>query len=862
MVRLVFDDDASAGKLAVYDRPVGGAIVFDATTPFDIPSNALLSDTLHLWMQPLGAGDVKVKATYQDYTYSERRSEDAIHITNIGNVPRQPVKIELDKGDPKVFNTLEFKITLASGEEGLRVDSLSPSEMFNVYDTSRGTIDVAVVVSRTALSTDEVLATINAYYDGTAPDVTASKFVVPAFYARYAKDEAVKEVGDSTRWRARIGLVAEGRYFFYACAKVKPQGKDERRFPDKNFPGDPDPQKWTYENMSLGKYPNGSAGLDVKANDANVVGPISGASGKYFVRRTADGGTRPFFGLGYTRPWNLKNSDTPMEAQRWSSAYIDFNTQMTNLQNVGGNLFSWWLVSWDSNPVHGTDPVEEDDGQIQKYNEFWQTSDGDYERKDLNSEDSGLDVSKPYQYYDQGRSRKVDALFEAAESHNIAIMLTLWPHPELRTTGTGWDGGSTFARYGASFSERVGRWLKAGESADIGGVTVKPNGYFSGWAALGPSKVTDGQNPDVRNYLRYVVARWGCRRGMGLYELVSELGGTWLAKTPKTEEVWRNTVRAGINCVSPYKQPLSSSRHTTDEAPIVGEYASSHGYCLLTDGTHASSMMNDDHRGKVPWETGWLIMDNDAYRDGLLKKHSAYYVRADLGAIPVFCGEVGACQRKPGLSGDAPMALTSKTADAEEAKTDASVEWRFRKAISTFHYSVWTALLSKAAAAPLAWCDGKEFGEMAARGGNVRFAADHYALNYAAELAACHKVVNDLGLEAILPTMTASPIKSDVGAVHVFVMKNNTHALVWVYLKAHATTQAKINLSNYGVTWGTGKVVWINPWTGAQFKTEQGQNLNDLDTRLGDVKFQRAGAGDGSGNGPHEKEDVLLWVTK
>jgi hypothetical protein len=768
-------------------------------------------------------------------------------------VLRTPILLELNRGSPDAFETLEFQIWLTGGEGGFPLGELKPAEMFNVYDTARGTIDVAVVVSREpVLETRRVKQLIDNYYAGNAPSCVEASFVVPAFYMREGKNDPIQEsLAGSGRWWARVGLVNQGTYFFYACAKVKPQASDERHFPNPDFATGqaPEKEKWTYENYKLARYPHGDNGLSVGPPAATTKGPIMpvGQNDKYFRRRKADGETEPFFGLGYARPWNLKNTDTPAEANRWSSAYVPFDKQMADLAEIKGNLFSWWLVSWDSNPVHGKD------GAV--YNEYWHEGE-DYTRKNI--EGSGTD--KPYEYFDQGRCKKLDALFNAAEERNIAIMLTLWPHPDLRRPGSGWDEESTSTRYGKSWSQRVGRWLN-GETTIFNkkkeSAAVASNGYFSGWALPEskntPASFAGGDNEEAeKNFIRYVVARWGCRRGLGLYELISEVGGTDIA--PDAESPWRARVRQAIGAVSPYKQPISSSQHSIQKEPIPGDYVSSHGYCPVQDGSNHGSTMNNDER-----TAGQLVKDDDAYKACVLQGHSQYY--AAVPRKPGFCGEVGACQRTPGCSGDVPAALTSPVAEAQEGCRDDQVEWRFRKAVSTFHYTVWTALLSKGAAAPLAWCDGKEFGEMRDRANHRKFDANRYHINYFAELSACSKLITALNLNTKLSSMNAGGLQTKEG-LHALILKDSANALVWLILENRQDPKSKVNLSRFDLNWGNGTVKWFNPWTGDDFKTLPGQNLDDLDTRLGDVTFSRGCAGNANGTGAHEKEDVILWVTK
>ena len=351
--------------------------------------------------------------------------------------------------------------------------------------------------------------------------------------------------------------------------------------------------------------------------------------------------------------------------------------------------------------------------------------------------------------------------------------------------------------------------------------------------------------------------------------------------------------------------------------------------------------------GQKPWTGGGLIFDDDEYRRTVITSHASYYGSAK----PKFCGEVGACQRRPGYGDhpypdaplknrDLPDALTAGAGHQQEAAADRKVEWRFRKCVSTFHYTVWAALLSGGAAAPLAWCDGKNFGEMQEPGGgNVRFSAARYQIDYMRELEVCRLVIDTLGLEEKLPLMVPLGLKScSNDRLYAMVMvreSENPHALVWLCRKQHAhgtateatditlsdarrdwdggqwadakvvivsdpgvgqvrtitantATQITIatpwatvpaaHTSRYSITFPIGpvnvkqllgetwaadeaKVAWLNPWTGVQFAIEPNQALSSVPAKLGDVDFSRPCAGEGNGRGPHEREDVILWIT-
>ena len=350
-------------------------------------------------------------------------------------------------------------------------------------------------------------------------------------------------------------------------------------------------------------------------------------------------------------------------------------------------------------------------------------------------------------------------------------------------------------------------------------------------------------------------------------QLISEVGGVD-SGVRDNETAWRTAVQTFANKVGPYQQAWSSSTENLG-SKVDGDYISSHGYCNVSDGT-TSDWMNDDHRDKAR-----LIKDNDTYRNNLLGAHSTFY--ASVSNKPVFCGEVGACQRQPGYdkdhpeNWDIPLSIDNAEgtgADAQELKADNDVVWRYRKAVSTFHYSVWTSLLCKAAGAPLAWCDGKEFGEMkASEEGNSRFLSENYKVDYYSELTAVATLLNnaDVKLGKRLSDLTTPTFRTDFGdKLSGFVLQNNDEALVWLVLKNHQESTETVDL---GTIWPVnppanpapvkGDIRWFNPWTGKEVGAmSAAQLMSSVPTRLSNIHHNRPLAG------AHEQEDVILWITR
>jgi len=169
---------------------------------------------------------------------------------------------------------------------------------------------------------------------------------------------------------------------------------------------------------------------------------------------------------------------------------------------------------------------------------------------------------------------------------------------------------------------------------------------------------------------------------------------------------------------------------------------------------------------------------------------------------------------------------------------------------------------------------------MSARDRCARFADGSYKVNYYDELRACAAVIEESGLAQKLggmhPPQGVSPWLQN-GAedkVWVLVLKNGdtngSEALVWIYKKQKLEEIANpLNISaTYHLGWVNGRIKWRNPWTGARVGEDSTEivalNAVGVKAKLDEVKHDRplVGSENGQGDGPHETEDILLWITK
>ncbi|MEM7818502.1 MAG: DUF5060 domain-containing protein [Candidatus Aenigmatarchaeota archaeon] len=134
--------------------------------------------------------------------------------------------------------------------------------------------------------------------------------------------------------------------------------------------------------------------------------------------------------------------------------------------------------------------------------------------------------------YDQSICFPIDNYVQEAEKNGIHIILVLWPHDALRIPGQPWPNGN---------------WSKNAYS-----LITTPEGFYS-------------DTGNVWNYqkklYRYIIARWGYSRAIGIWNIISEINGTTGYTTnPQAAENWCSRVHQFFKENDPYKKPTCGSK--------------------------------------------------------------------------------------------------------------------------------------------------------------------------------------------------------------------------------------------------------------------------------------------------------------
>lgn len=141
-------------------------------------------------------------------------------------------------------------------------------------------------------------------------------------------------------------------------------------------------------------------------------------------------------------------------------------------------------------------------------------------------------TSKGIGVYDQSICFTIDNYIQEAEKNNIHIILVLWPHDALRVPGQPWPGGNWYLN---AYSQ-----------------ITTPEGFYSDTGIVWEYQ---------KKLYRYIIARWGYSRALGIWNIICEINGTTgYTINPQAAENWCVRVHQFLKENDPYKRPTSGSK--------------------------------------------------------------------------------------------------------------------------------------------------------------------------------------------------------------------------------------------------------------------------------------------------------------
>jgi hypothetical protein len=288
------------------------------------------------------------------------------------------------------------------------------------------------------------------------------------------------------------------------------------------------------------------------------------------------------------------------------SVYYPWSVNESRLDEfaaVSGNFFGYWDCTFD-----------------------WSGDGGG--RYLLESMESGLGR------YDQRKAARIDEVLSWAEARDLKVMLAIWAHPYLRIEGVPWSDGL---------------WLSDNPYSSI----VEAEDFFTDSLALSYQE----------KHHRYMIARWGYSRSLGIWEIINEMHGTtgWVRNQAASKN-WVEGVHTYFRENDPFRRPTTASFGGSDGAShytgtdLLGDMPNVHFY--------------EQH--------GWP----DPYPDNVVRSGLANMVNEarklkSKGDRPAFLGEAG---------------YYSMLADSETEE----YSWEF-------HNSFWAGLTNGLASTPFWW---------------------------------------------------------------------------------------------------------------------------------------------------------------
>jgi hypothetical protein len=195
--------------------------------------------------------------------------------------------------------------------------------------------------------------------------------------------------------------------------------------------------------------------------------------------------------------------------------------------------------------------------------------------------------------YDQNKCNRIDTILEWMEQRDMVLMLSIWPHDLFCLNMPGWAALWNSNPYNQLCKVQD---IYANETA---------------WSY------------QEKQY-RYIIARWGHSRGLGLWEIINEINGTdaWANGRISEAEQWTRKVHAYLHQHDPYRRPTTASMSGGQYWP--------NGYAIF------------DLPNVHMYETGWTApFKNNPLRSSLWTYHNVTRQLWEGFSKPAIMGEAG-----------------------------------------------------------------------------------------------------------------------------------------------------------------------------------------------------------------------------
>jgi hypothetical protein len=353
--------------------------------------------------------------------------------------------------------------------------------------------------------------------------------------------------------------------------------------------------------------------------------------------------------------------------------------------------------------------------------------------------------------YDQPKCNRIDRILEWSEARRLTMMLSIWPHDYLDASV----------------------WQKQWGQNPYNQITSAVGFYGSEAAWLYQEK-----------QYRYIIARWGHSRSMGIWELVCEINGTdgWAFGNRDDVLKWVESANDFLKQNDPYGRPTTVSQS-----------------------------------GGLYWSAGYKIVDLPnvhLYETSWTPHYSNDPLRSSLWIYGYVAQQFWRDFEKAGIYGEAGYLNNYGNFSAGSADY-----------IKMYHNALWATWSNGLAATPLWWdFDTKSI-----------FTADLMA-----QLLAFSKIVHGIDYAHI----SFNPVPVTVSDCDAYAMARDSVAFGWIRDIKGVNVSGKLLILK-GLVNAPYSVKWLNPWNGEWFDSRiatasDGQlmeKIPKLDMAVPDVAF-------------------------
>ncbi|MFP4028120.1 MAG: hypothetical protein ACLFWL_10040 [Candidatus Brocadiia bacterium] len=528
----------------------------------------------------------------------------------------------------------------------------------------------------------------------------------------------------------------------------------------------------------------------VNATDLEgVAGPLVSTSKKhppgYLRMLRADGTSEATWLFGACRAWVVKSQDPNND---WSPhEWLDREKELFAPMRDGGfNLLNQWMAPWEYLIIHHDRA------------EHWRQPDGRWKRTPLPEGEKWTS----YQYYDQGRCLAFDRLVKSAEGDadkkTIYLLLSPLPHQCLQvrehpwgSQESGWSPENDASRQALSRLNGLSGFKKNMSIWEF--FEANPKRPLTDWR----SRLFDHQ----ANFFRYVIARWGYSRAVGVWVLVDELDavGDTVGVMSKKKGWWAHPqCRTWLaNIVRLFRGELTR----TDGLRYGGDPFDHPLHAATTSfGGQAGEGSNLEWQGGPKdarpdlfgwhWYPHWAGFPkwNEIWQYTI--RGVARYSKAPIGDAARLISEFGAPDRRNPQ--DTPSRLYP----------------------GLFHFAAWSAIFSGQAGIPMDWDDGKEFGELCPRDREGIFDETHYPIDHVEEVKALRRFLRGLSPDDIVRGSESDgelrcKAGGSVDVYALFLRQKRLKAIGWLF-----SPGGKGRFQVQGLQQGKYVVTWYDPWDG------------------------------------------------